>query len=107
MLLGGFGANTDLPPIVFCNEFLLGSKYNGATETLSEHESAVLFSGQFVPMLRIKSVLSSSELANTCLNLGSERIERQKTRIRVGNGFCSFDNDSGVLRFNSGSFCEG
>jgi hypothetical protein len=29
MLLGGFRANTDLPPIVFCNEPLLGSKYDG------------------------------------------------------------------------------
>ena len=36
-------------------------------ETLSEHESAVLFSGQFVPRLRIKSVFGSSELANNCL----------------------------------------
>jgi hypothetical protein len=27
MPLGGFCANADLPPIGFCNEFLLGSKY--------------------------------------------------------------------------------
>jgi hypothetical protein len=26
MLLGGFCANTDLPPLSFCNEPLLGSK---------------------------------------------------------------------------------
>jgi hypothetical protein len=30
ILLVAENANTDLPPIGFCNEFLLGSKYNGA-----------------------------------------------------------------------------
>jgi hypothetical protein len=29
MLLSVFHANTDLPPIGFCNEPLLGSKYDG------------------------------------------------------------------------------
>ena len=33
MLLRGFRANTDRPPLyLFCNESLLGSKYDGANE---------------------------------------------------------------------------
>ena len=30
MLMIGKTSNTDLPPIGYCNEFLIGSKYDGA-----------------------------------------------------------------------------
>jgi len=66
---------------------------------------AVLFSGQTVPKLRIKSNVTNSKPALQFENLRLDKFEQNKHCHRVRGYLCNLGGDNDALRVNHDSFC--
>jgi hypothetical protein len=73
MALGCFRANMGLSPIVFCNEPVLGGKYDGLPVTI-EREEAANYSVQLWESLKVMLLYFYSEGRLSILKVVSQEI---------------------------------